>query len=176
MPRLPLKSPRLPDHMCPLTRDCCDDSNIDDGLTVDQIAPRLGCATTTVLRRLRRFAIPVRPRGPLQQAKTLNGDMRWSPRLAYAVGLIATDGNLSGDGRHLSITSKDRDLLETLRAYLNISAAITPHSSGFGSAGLRVQWGDRRFYDWLVGIGLTPAKSRTLSPLAIPDALFADFV
>lgn len=149
---------------------------VDERLTVDKIAPRLGCATTTVFRRLRRFAIPVRPRGPLHQAKTLNGDVRWSPNLAYAVGLIATDGNLSGDGRHLSVTSKDRDLLETLRACLTISAAITRHSSGHGSAGLRVQWADRRFYDWLVGIGLTPAKSPTLRPLAIPDAVFADFL
>ena len=111
----------------------------------------------------------------MHQAKTLNGDISWSPNLAYAVGLIATDGNLSGDGRHLSLTSKDRDLLETFRACLNIGAAITPHGSGHGSAGLRVQWGDRHFYDWLVGIGLTPAKGLTLRPLAIPDALFADF-
>jgi hypothetical protein len=112
----------------------------------------------------------------LHRAQTLNGDISWSPNLAYAVGLIATDGNLSADGRHLSLTSKDRDLLETFRACLNISAAITPHGSGHGSAGLRVQWGDRHFYDWLVGIGLTPAKSLTLRPLAIPDAVFADFV
>ena len=172
----PTQVPTTPRPYVPIDAGLLRRLSIDDGLTVDQIAPRLGCATTTVFRRLRRFAIPVRPRGPLQQAKTLNGDMRWSPRLAYAVGLIATDRNLSGDGRHLSITSKDRDLLETLRACLNISAAITPHSSGFGSAGLRVQWGDRRFYDGLVGIGITPAKSLTLSPLAIPDAVFADFV
>src|SRR5439155_1263158 len=58
----------------------------------------------------------------------------------------------------------------------NLGAAITPHSSGYGGTGLRVQWGNRRFYDWLVGIGLTPAKSLTLRPLAIPDAVFADFV
>lgn len=149
---------------------------VDERLTADAIAARVGCAPITILRRLRRFGIPARSRGPLHQAKTLRGDIRWSPDLAYAVGLIATDGNLSGDGRHLSLTSKDRDLLETFRACLNIGAAITPHGSGRGSAGLRVQWGDRHFYDWLIGIGLTPAKSLTLRPLAIPDAVFADFV
>src|SRR2546428_2709746 len=149
---------------------------VDERLTGRDIARQLGCGEITILRRLRRFGIPVRPRGPLHQAKTLNRDIRWSPNLAYAVGLIATDGNLSGDGRHLSVASKDRDLLETLRACLNISAAIRPHSGGHGGAGLRVQWGDRHFYEWLVGIGLTPAKSLTLRPLAIPDAAFADFV
>ena len=149
---------------------------VDERLTADAIAARVGCASITILRRLRRFGIPARPRGPLRQAKTLNGDIEWSPNLAYAVGLIATDGNLSGDGRHLTVTSKDRDLLETFRACLNIRAAITPNTSAYGSGALRVQWGDRHFYNWLVGIGLTPAKSLTLRPLAIPDVVFADFV
>jgi hypothetical protein len=112
----------------------------------------------------------------LYQSKTLDGSIRWSPNLAYAVGLIATDGNLSGDGRHLSLTSIDRDLLETLRTCLHLGAAIRPHGGGHGRRGLRVQWGDRQFYDWLVGIGLTPAKSLTLRPLAIPDSLFVDFL
>jgi hypothetical protein len=38
-----------------------------------------------------------------------------------------------------------------------------------------LQWSDRRSYDWLLEIGLTPAKSLTLGPLAIPDDYFADF-
>ncbi|MGH7305663.1 MAG: hypothetical protein ACRELZ_20465, partial [Candidatus Rokuibacteriota bacterium] len=33
----------------------------------------------------------------------------------------------------------------------------------------------RTFYDALVAIGLTPAKSLTLGPLAIPDEYFSDF-
>src|SRR2546427_2829882 len=160
----------------PIDEDLLRRLYVDERLTGRDIARQLGCGEITILRRLRRFGIPVRPRGPLHQAKTLNRDIRWSPNLAYAVGLIATDGNLSGDGRHLSVASKDRDLLETLRACLNISVTITRHSSGYGgSALLRVQWGDRRFYDWLVRIGLTPAKSLTLGPLAVPDEHFADF-
>src|SRR3972149_3362535 len=91
---------------------------VDERLTTDQIAAQLGCAAITILRRLRRLGIPVRPRGPLSKGKTLTGDSQWAPELAYAVGLLAPDGNLSGDGRHLSLTSKDRDLLETFRTCL----------------------------------------------------------
>ena len=149
---------------------------VDERLTAAEIAARIGCGPITILRRLRQFGIRARPRGPLYQSKTLNGFIRWSPNLAYAVGLIATDGNLSGDGRHLSLTSIDRDLLETLRTCLHLGAAIRPHRGGHGSRGLRVQWGDRYFYEWLVGIGLTPAKSLTLRPLAVPDSVFADFL
>ena len=148
----------------------------DERMTVVEIAARAGCAPNTILRRLRQFGIQTRPRGPEPQARALSDGTAWSPHLAYAVGLMATDGNLSGDGRHLSVASKDRDLLETLRTCLNIGAAIRPHYGGSGSVGLRVQWGDRHFYDWLVGIGLTPAKSLTLRALAIPDDVFADLV
>lgn len=149
---------------------------VDARLTAEEIAARIGCAPITILRHLRRFGIPTRPRGPLLQSKTLNGHIRWSANLAWAVGLIATDGNLSRDGRHMTVTSVDRDLLETLRVCLSLSVAITPHYGGRGRRGLRVQWGDRHFYDWLVGIGLTPAKSLTLGPLGVPDAVFADFL
>jgi hypothetical protein len=148
---------------------------VEERLTAEVIASRIGCAPITILRRLRRYGIQARPRGPLQQAKTLHGDVTRSANLAWAIGLIATDGNLSGDGRHLSLVSKDRELLETFRACLQLGVAITLHLSGHGRSGLRLQWGDRRFYDWLAGVGLTPAKSLTLGPLTIPDECFVDF-
>ena len=44
--------------------------------------------------------MPLAPASPLA----------WTAELAYAVGLITTDGNLSSDGRHLGIPSKDREL------------------------------------------------------------------
>ena len=33
----------------------------------------------------------------------------------------------------------------------------------------------RVFYDWLISLGLTPAKSLTLGPLGVPDEYFVDF-
>jgi len=35
-------------------------------------------------------------------------DFKWTPDLAYAVGLLVTDGNLSGDGRHITLRSKEK--------------------------------------------------------------------
>jgi hypothetical protein len=150
----------------------------DECLTAAEIAARTNCAPNTILRRLRRFGIPPRPRGPIRRGQGLGGSVRWSSDVAYAVGLIATDGNLSRDGRHLTLVSKDCHLLETFRTCLDIRrATIRPHRSGFGRVGLlRLQWGDRHFYDWLLGIGLTPAKSLTLGALTVPDAVFPDFV
>jgi hypothetical protein len=73
------------------------------------------------------------------------------------------------------VTSKDTDLLETLRRCLNLRASITPTVSGLGLWYWHIQWSDRRLHEWLLGIGLTPAKSLTLGPLEIPDEYFADF-
>jgi hypothetical protein len=147
---------------------------VDEGLTAGEIAARLGCAATTVFRRLRRFGIPVRP--PTSRPRPTLGEdsLRWTADLAYAVGLIATDGNLSRDGRHLAIPSKDYDLLATLRQCLQLRSHITVARNAHGVV-YRLQWSDRTFYDWLLAIGLTPAKSLTLRPLLIPDEYFADF-
>lgn len=49
----------------------------------------------------------------------------WSPELAYATGLIATDGSLSSDNRHVSLTSSDIQLLNTFRTCLNLKNKIT---------------------------------------------------
>jgi hypothetical protein len=73
------------------------------------------------------------------------------------------------------MTSKDTDLLETLRRCLKLRASITPTISGLGLRYWHIQWSDRRLHEWLLGIGLTPAKSLTLGPLAIPEEYFADF-
>jgi len=100
---------------------------------------------------------------------------RWTPHVAYAVGLIATDGNLSKDGRHLALSSIDRPLIESARRCLGLANTIGVGVKD-GRLIYRLQWGDRDFYDWLCGIGLTPAKSLTLGPLQIPDAYFADFL
>jgi hypothetical protein len=154
---------------------------VDERLSIGQIASRLGCGTTTIGRRLRRFSISRRPRGPVpgvgHSEVVTPGVIAWSPDIAYVVGIIATDGNLSRRPGRLAIVSKDADLLDTIRRRLHLAARLTPHVSGYGGGPCYcVAWGDRPFYDALLAIGLTPAKSRTLGALKIPDDYFADFL
>lgn len=103
---------------------------------------------------------------------------QWSPDLAYAVGLLATDGGLSIDGRHIDFTSKDLDLVETLRKCLGLQVRIAEKSSGIASNNkcYHVQFGDVLFYRWLMSIGITPRKSKTIGSLKIPSPLFFDFL
>ncbi|MBI4088316.1 hypothetical protein HY418_02970 [Candidatus Kaiserbacteria bacterium] len=99
----------------------------------------------------------------------------WSPRFAYAIGLLATDGCLSPPGHLIDLTSKEREQLENFRGCVGINFAITKKYSG-GREYLRIQFKNALFYDFLVSIGLTPAKSKTLGPIAIPDAYFFHFL
>jgi len=50
--------------------------------------------------------------------------VKWSPHFAYSIGLIATDGCLYNDGRHISLTSKDVELLITFKKCLGLTNKI----------------------------------------------------
>jgi hypothetical protein len=151
---------------------------VDERMTTTEIARGLKCGGSTVIRRLREIGIPRRPRGPslALRRRGVAVHPEWSPDVAWVVGLIATDGNLAGTGRSLSITSKDLDLLESARRCLALSNRLVRVRSHWGSCGYRLQWRTRAFYDWLIAIGPTPRKSLTIGPLRIPDEYFADFM
>ena len=114
-------------------------------------------------------------RGPKPKRK----DIVWTPELAYAVGLITTDGCLSNDGRHLTFVSKDMEQIQNLKKCLKLTVKVGIHRSGRPDAKRtyhRLQWGDVTLYNFLLGIGLMPNKSRQLASVAIPDLYFFDFL
>ncbi len=94
------------------------------------------------------------------------------PQLAYAVGLLVTDGNLSKDGRHITMRSSERKLLNTFKKCLGLNNKI-----GFtkGQRGYRVQFGDVQFYRWLLKVGLFPTKTYTIGEIDVPDKFFRDY-
>jgi len=105
--------------------------------------------------------------------------MVWNSNLAYAIGLITTDGNLSPDGRHISLTSTDKSLIKTFTSCLQKQSKITPNpKGGFPSSkpAYRTQFSDVKLYRELLKIGLTPNKSLTLGPIKINAKYFNDFL
>ncbi len=126
-----------------------------------------------------RVQLPPSAHSKMSKSKFPDKDFVWSPELAYAVGLIATDGNLSKDGRHIAMRSSDYDQLENFKKCLNLENKIgAPKVSGPYSKRIcyRLQFGDVQFYRWLVNIGLSPSKTYTIGPLQIPDEFFRDFL
>jgi len=104
--------------------------------------------------------------------------IKWSADFAYGIGLLATDGCLSSDGRHILFVSKDLEQIINFKKAFKIKNIKT----GLSTSGQRktnahrVQFGDVLFYRFLEGIGLTPAKSKTIESVSIPDEYFFDFL
>ena len=161
----------------------------------DPQSDRPGIAEATLSRRStvhRRHRGATRVRGPNDSSKTATHEdqgptERPHPetarrehryRLEPGDGLCRwSDGDrrkLSGRKGHLSLISKDVDQIETFRRCLRLEVPVSQIRTATGIHH-KVQWCDRGLYDWFVGAGLTPAKSRTLGPLAVPDSVFPDF-
>ena len=104
--------------------------------------------------------------------------IKWNTELAYAIGLITTDGNLSPDGRHLILVSKDMSLLKTFKKCLGLKNKIGLRRSGYAGRKdyYHVQFGNVILYKWLLNIGLMPNKTKKIGALKIPNKYFFDFL
>ena len=104
-------------------------------------------------------------------------ELTWNNNFAYIIGVIATDGNLSSDLRHIIITSKDNEMVTNCKKYLKLTNKISKTARG-GSKDKKyymLQFGDKNFFEFLLKLGLTPRKSKIMSELQIPRKYFADF-
>ena len=103
--------------------------------------------------------------------------IRWGRSLAYAIGLITTDGSLSSDKRHINLTSKDLAQIQLFAKILKLKNKISLKKSTYNPTGTyyNFQFGDVALYRFLLKIGLSQNKSLTLSEILIPDKYFADF-
>ena len=100
----------------------------------------------------------------------------WDCSLAYIAGVIASDGCLLKDGRHINITSVDIELLEQAKNILSLNCDIGKKKNGYGGYGYYIQFSNVALYDFLQRSGITPAKSKTILRVVLPDLYYADFL
>jgi len=101
----------------------------------------------------------------------------WTPELAYAIGLLATDGCLSPAGHLVDLTSKDKEQLENFSKCLRADFTIGTKAAKIEKRiSFRVQFKNVMFYQFLETIGLTPRKSKTIGRLNIPPMFLWDFL
>lgn len=113
--------------------------------------------------------VGIKPKGKVK--------LEWSPNFAYAIGLIATDGNLSSNGRHISFVSKDIEQVNNFMKCLGLDVKIGKTISGYDrNSANKVQFGDVLFYNFLETIGLYSNKSKTIGGILIPKNYFFDFL
>jgi aromatic ring-cleaving dioxygenase len=86
------------------------------------------------------------------------------------VGLIATDGCLYDDGRHIAFISKDEDLMRTFLGLVNRAhIRYRREESEYGGWAFRGQFSYAALYRWLLSVGLMPRKSLVLGAIDVPD-------
>ncbi|MBI3638400.1 hypothetical protein HY227_01500 [Candidatus Wolfebacteria bacterium] len=114
----------------------------------------------------------------MPKKKLPDESFKWTPELAYVIGLLVTDGCLSKDGRHIAMRSSDIQLLKTFKKCLNLSNRIskTLNNGWSKKPSYVLSFGNVRLYRWLLKIGLFPAKTYTIGEVKIPDEYFRDFL
>mgnify|MGYP001602716176 CR=1 FL=1 len=101
--------------------------------------------------------------------------IKWSPKFAYAIGLLTADGSLSSDKRHIYFVSIDLELIRNLKLALILKNKICERIKR-DKKHFYIQFGDIMFYKFLNSIGLYSAKSKTIKKVTIPNKLFSDFL
>lgn len=144
-------------------------------LVDSQVSKTCGVTTPCGFESHPRHLLPL---SSMPKAKLIRKDFVWTPEMAYAVGLLTTDGCLSPDKRHISLSSSDKSLLYTFMRCLGKTNTITLNAASTlaKKPSYRVQFGDVLLYSWLQKIGLHSNKSLTLRSLAIEDAYYPDFL
>ncbi len=112
--------------------------------------------------------------GPKPQGKV---KIKWSPNFAYAIGLLASDGCLYNNGRHISLTTKDLEQATNFKECLGLTVKIGRKGSGASKEKkyYHVQFGDVLFVEFLKSIGIGSRKSKTIAEVKIPKKYFWDY-
>ena len=108
------------------------------------------------------------PAEPASRSGTRTLPLEWSPVMAYVVGLMASDGCLLRDGRHLAFDSNDLQLIETFSRCLGRRLVFRTTFTRAGNRSYQTAFSDAALHRWLRSVGLIPRKSLTLGPLAVP--------
>jgi hypothetical protein len=101
--------------------------------------------------------------------------------MAYILGFIVTDGCLvehQNGYNALNITNKNKEILANILKALGSNHKISIKSRG-GYPNLKyfqIQIRDQVIYKDLIGLGITPRKSKTIRMPSVPSEFFCDFV
>lgn len=140
---------------------------LDEKLSESEIAARFGTSQITISRRLIDTGIQTRPVGSVPAYSVPKGLFgAWSPNLAYAVGLLATDGSLDKDRKRIEFVSADIELIELFLTALRLGDVhVVVNQQPMRRPWYSVKISDSDFREFLEYVGLTPGKSKTIGAL-----------
>src|SRR5438105_3347911 len=122
-----------------------------------EIGRELGCGASTVSRRLRRFGVSVRRRGPDPERNRASRHARTDP---VAVRPRLDRRTHRSGWEPLAEAEPDSGRLQRRRiagrgpSPPRFRTSIRRHVGGWGQRGYHITWNDRTLYEWLIDIGL----------------------
>lgn len=138
------------------------------GETAKSIADSLGTYNTTIRRILMRQHVKLR--GPSEALSKINVDkfLISSPTRDYWLGFLAADGHISSSkfAIEINVAEKDKRHLQKYADWLEIGLKCYKHKK-FNVNQYRAVFCNKQAHSYLVDIGITPRKSRTIK-LNIP--------
>ena len=99
----------------------------------------------------------------------------WSPEMAYLLGFIYADGNMSRDAYKIRIDSKDIQILEDIRAAMSSTHPISKQENNNG-CWYELMISNKTLYGDLRKLGIFPNKSLTMRLPEIPNEYMKDFI
>ena len=169
-----------------LTKDALMNLYISNKKSLGDIAGLYGVSRTAIHKKLKECGIKQRSKsearieaqkqGKLpQRFFDINEDFfsGWSPEMAYVLGLIITDGCVSGAGQ-VSLSMNDQELLEKVKKVMGSEHNITPSKH---QAGLYCfHFAREKLIEDLHKFGVFPRKSLTVNFPDVPQKFLTDFI
>ena len=132
-----------------------------------------------------RVRIPPRPIFNMQQQTEIKTDFfkKWSEEMAYILGFIAADGNVTKrkdrkDSYIFNITNKEKAILFKIRDLICPNRKLGSKRSGYTGRKEHyyLQLSDKQICIDLIRLGIIPRKTYSFKLPLIPKKYFSDFV
>lgn len=96
----------------------------------------------------------------------------WSPKMAWTLGLIASEGNIQKDRPYIQFINTETELMEKFKSVIEYTGSYIWHN---GSRSYSISLYSQHMVDSLLKLGITPRKSLTLDYPPVPIEYLPDF-
>lgn len=173
-----------------LSKEILEDLYRDKGKSLQDIAEEFKCTKQMVKILMDRYGLEIRSQSKARLLAIKKGKFEnfehdgidedffsnWSPEMAWVLGLIFTDGCLSG-GR-VQICSIDLDLLDKVKGHLNSNKPIQKATQLYDNTKFiyRLEFYREKMRNDLAALGLIERKSLTMKFPDVPEEHIRHFI
>lgn len=140
-------------------------------LSFRQVAKLLGCSDNSVRRIANDYELTIPKRSLVDESFFLKD----SAELFYVLGLLATDGYISDDGR-IGIELIDAEVIDWIASTVKYKGSVQERQRGQGKPTYCLRFTSHEVSKRLAFFGITPRKSVSLDIKNIPREYTSDFV